>query len=257
MKRLRGFTLIELLVVIAIIALLISILLPSLKRTKEQARAVICISNLKQWGIAFAMYGNENNDRFMKGYFASNDNDKLYWMSGLRDYYGDVDEFRCCPTARDPEKNGGPLGTWGPYGGTGSTYIDPDDYGSYGVNEWVYDNKEYPKSERFWKKMLVKRAAQIPVLFDAGMYEVMPSIKDEPPLFNGDYGESGEPSPRGEMGRVCIDKHNGNVNVLFMDWSVNKVGLKSLWDLEWYNGWSLDRKEDGRVLIWPEWMKNF
>lgn len=55
----RGFTLIELLVVIAIISLLVSILLPSLNKAKELSRRVVCMSNLKQWGIMWTMYVNE------------------------------------------------------------------------------------------------------------------------------------------------------------------------------------------------------
>jgi prepilin-type N-terminal cleavage/methylation domain-containing protein/prepilin-type processing-associated H-X9-DG protein len=55
----RAFTLIELLVVVSIIALLISILLPSLRKAREQSRTVVCMSNLKQVGNAFAFYGDE------------------------------------------------------------------------------------------------------------------------------------------------------------------------------------------------------
>lgn len=62
--RRRAFTLVELLVVIGIIALLISILIPSLSRAKEQANRVKCLSNLRQLGMAFVMYANEN-----KGWF--------------------------------------------------------------------------------------------------------------------------------------------------------------------------------------------
>jgi prepilin-type N-terminal cleavage/methylation domain-containing protein len=62
----KGFTLIELLVVIAIIALLLAILMPSLRKAKEAAMRVRCASRLKQWGLAIQMYGTENHNKLMR-----------------------------------------------------------------------------------------------------------------------------------------------------------------------------------------------
>jgi prepilin-type N-terminal cleavage/methylation domain-containing protein len=63
--KLKGFTLIELLVVIAIIALLLSIIVPSLHKAKDAARRVVCASNLHQWSTILASYQTDNNGRLM------------------------------------------------------------------------------------------------------------------------------------------------------------------------------------------------
>src|SRR4051812_5904047 len=64
MEEKHGFTLIELLVVIAIIGVLASLLLPALGSAKEQAKLIKCISNQRQIGAAFKLYGDDNETRF-------------------------------------------------------------------------------------------------------------------------------------------------------------------------------------------------
>jgi prepilin-type N-terminal cleavage/methylation domain-containing protein/prepilin-type processing-associated H-X9-DG protein len=64
----RGFTLVELLVVIGIIALLISILLPSLSKAREQSQTIACLSNLRQIGQAAQIYAAGNHGYTVPGY---------------------------------------------------------------------------------------------------------------------------------------------------------------------------------------------
>ena len=66
-SRNQGFTLIELLVVVAIIALLISILLPSLKRAKDQAKATVCLTHQKTLYNGATLYGADNKNYLPRG----------------------------------------------------------------------------------------------------------------------------------------------------------------------------------------------
>jgi prepilin-type N-terminal cleavage/methylation domain-containing protein len=59
-----GFTLVELLVVISIIAMLLAVLMPALSKVREQARTVVCSTNLKNYGPAVAMYAQDNDGKF-------------------------------------------------------------------------------------------------------------------------------------------------------------------------------------------------
>ena len=105
MTRKSGFTLIELLVVISIIAVLMSILMPALGRAKKQARLVIDISNLHQWGFVWKYFTDDH-----KGFFDIGIAD---WFEKLKDYYQD-DEILFCPEATKTVRHGGrnPFAAW-------------------------------------------------------------------------------------------------------------------------------------------------
>jgi prepilin-type N-terminal cleavage/methylation domain-containing protein len=66
-KRRSGFTLIELLVVIAIIAVLMAVLMPALNRAREQGKRASCMGNLKQLGLSWVMYAEENEGKLVHG----------------------------------------------------------------------------------------------------------------------------------------------------------------------------------------------
>lgn len=75
MRRKKGFTLIELLVVIAIIALLMAIILPSLRAAKELASGAVCVSNQRQLCLAWISYASDNDSLLVGG-------SNYYWNTG-------------------------------------------------------------------------------------------------------------------------------------------------------------------------------
>ena len=254
----KGFTLIELLVVIAIIALLMAILMPALKRAREQARAVACQGNLRQWVLIFKMWTDDH-----EGYFSETDNHN--WPAFLRSYYKNP-ELRVCPSAkriateisRDGSNGsnwGSSLVAWGKV--TNANRGWKDEYGSYGLNGWVTkpparesDWQGHPP-DMFWRTPDVKGAADIPVFLDSSWMESQPRQTDTPPS----YPDPGQivRSQHGEMSEYCIDRHHKGINAAFADWSLRKVWLKGLWKLRWHKGYDLSAAPP----VWPDWMRDF
>jgi prepilin-type processing-associated H-X9-DG protein len=63
------------------------------------------------------------------------------------------------------------------------------------------------------------------------------------------------------MSQFCLDRHNGAINGLFMDWSARKIGLKRLWTLRWHRSYNTEgpwTKAGGVTPAdWPQWMRDF
>ena len=104
-----AFTLVDLLVVIAIIALLVAMLLPALAKAKEKSRTALCTGNLRQWGLAFRMYADDNDDflpRRGQGVQALFQIDRpTDWFNALPPYFGCLSFQQLVVNSNQPAAN--------------------------------------------------------------------------------------------------------------------------------------------------------
>jgi prepilin-type N-terminal cleavage/methylation domain-containing protein len=273
--RRRAFTLVELLVVIAILALLMAILLPVIHRVRKHAAAVTCQSNLRQWGILLDTYTTANDGKFFSQWTHVDNQPGVtvwvqsWWYIFLTDFR-DYRDIWLCPMAMTPSATGAIGATFrawrtergaAPLPAGGWAEVARELRGSYGVNGWVGPCQRPgpdPDPDRpnasCWSTPYVKGAANVPLVFDCRCSSYYGTLDDPPPCEDADPSSS-------YSGMVCIDRHAGGINSVFMDWSVRKVGLKQLWGLKWnttYNTagpWT----PAGRVQPqnWPEWLRRF
>jgi prepilin-type N-terminal cleavage/methylation domain-containing protein/prepilin-type processing-associated H-X9-DG protein len=277
-RRNPGFTLIELLVVIAVIALLMAILLPVLGRVRKQAKALRCRANLKQWGTTLALYTEDTQGYLpswlgpalllLRGSFADDDGQSLSSAHPVR-----TEGIACCPVAVRTGDYGGftvsgstNSGTWrmeGTYGSTVEAWeitgVGPPFRSSYGFNGWLFDSQfdasvPVRRGELGLNIFSVRGRANTPIFLDAARPDDLPRDRDRPPrreLHDGGFG----------MQNYCVNRHNGYVNGLFLDWSVRRVGLKELWTLKWYAEFDTAGRwtKAGGVQPedWPQWMRRF
>lgn len=105
--RAAAFTLVELLVVVAIIAILAALLLPALAKAKARAKAINCVNNLRQIGMGFVLYGQDNDDEIVLvglGKPSSSGawfpGDVTYWPDLLRPYMSTSNSVACPMVAK-------------------------------------------------------------------------------------------------------------------------------------------------------------
>jgi len=266
MRRKIGFTLIELLVVIAIIALLLAILMPALRKVREQGKMINCMGTLKQWNIIAAVYTEENDGKF----WDSDPGTPAYWFPRYMDERTKnwkKNKLWFCPSASKPiiDEHGVQAPTfnifnaWGIF--TGSNLSEDGIAGSYGINGYCLIPRTATTYESGvstqdgWKTAGGRNAAQVPWWIEALRFDLWP-LPTHAPADNEFAAWSGN-----LMARCCINRHQGFVNAAFMDWSARKIGLKEMWTLKWHKTFDTSGPwtQAGGVQSndWPAWIRPY
>jgi hypothetical protein len=257
------------LVVIAIIALLMAMLVPALERARRQAQGIVCQSNLGQWGKIFALYANDNEDRLPQSVAGGDLRlQDAYWIGATLPYYKAKD-IRLCPLSpvEGPPVNrqhGGQYLSWGPFdSATLDRWWHDFDAGGYGLNEWCAAPpgesywRSYFKTKNAWERITAISASQVPLFLDCVYVGAFP-VAGNTPLGLDPANQRWRANAWGSwatngMRLFCIDRHEGNINGVFLDLSTRKIGLKELWKLKWHKEFDTS----GYQGAWPQWMRKY
>jgi len=231
--------------------------MPSLQRVRKQARTVTCRSNLKQWGLIWYFYTEDNGGKFNTGIYEG-DASANDWPAVLLPYYRDKGKLAVCPSATRPGANAGAFEyrAWNWDQGSWADLRDKNpelrDRGSYGENEWLCDRP----GDNFWKNLRsIKHTDRVPLFFDCGYVDAYPVHTAGPPQVKG------VSTPDNEWHLICIDRHAFSINCVFADFAtVRKVDLKELWTLKWHRNFQMDgpwtMAGNARAGDWPAWMRH-